>query len=313
MRGSILVCALMVLLLGINPSLKAEGTAQAMPNPANGVALLIYATNSSGNYLNAPTENRVFFHVKDHTTENLYFGLHPRKVSPNGLSTNSYYRILDPSGTVVAGPTLLPNSANPGFIADYATASAGPNINGLNASGYDPILFDPTSNGEYYIELYNSTNGGVSIQGGAGGLLFCPFFDFTVATATNTVFPGRVHSQKWSFVTYNPLSGSKAFDITKSFEGDYFAYTADSSVTNVDFQTGFKPLGYVMSMNNYGGANTGNWAVDRISAHTGTSTPAFLGGYPIFLQNPDPTVYIRSAAASAPVIAFTVTLSLIHI
>ncbi|HEX2899049.1 MAG TPA: hypothetical protein VHS96_04940, partial [Bacteroidia bacterium] len=178
----------------------------------------------------------------------------------------------------------------------------GPNVSGLNPTGYNPLSFNPTMNGDYYIEIYRSNDLGVSMVTGNSGEAFFTFFDFTVSEINFTVKPGRVHSQKWSFIVYDPANINFLPTLNLSFLGSYYALTQDSSVVRVNFPVGFRPLGYTMAMNYYGVNNTNNFPVDRVSVYTGTVTPAFLSGFRVFLSDPDPLAFIRSTAAAAPAI-----------
>ncbi|MEY3442808.1 MAG: hypothetical protein RLZZ519_1089, partial [Bacteroidota bacterium] len=300
----LLISCFTVTVTGIAPNkLLAEGTAQVMPNPAHGTALLIQPATSSGPLLNAAVENRVKFNIQDFATENFYFGFNPRMRAPaNGVPANVFYRILDPTGTVVVAPVLVPVAPGPGFIPNYAQAVAGPNVGGLNPAGYNPRLFTPAMNGDFYIEIYRSNDGGVTQVAGNNGEAYFLFFDFTVSTAAFVVKPGRVHSQKWSFIVYDPLNVNFLPTLNLSFLGSYYALTQDSSVVRVNFPIGFRPLGYTMAMNYFGVNNTNNFPVDRVSVYTGTVTPAFLNGFRVFLSDPDPLAFTRSSAAAAPAI-----------
>ena len=299
---SVLIAGIMALggLLSTTAMLKAEGTAQAMPNPANGTALLISTPTNSGPLLNAASENRIFFNIQNNAVEDLYFGFNPRMRLPaNGVPANLFYRILDPTGTVVVAPTLVP-VAGAGFIPNHAQAVAGPNVAGLNPTGYTPLTFNPTMNGDHYIEIYRSNDGGVTMVGGNPGEAFLIFFDFTISEVNFTLHPGRVHCQKWSFICYDPLNVNFTPGLINSFEGAYYALTQDSSVVRVNFGVGLRPLAFVLAMNYYGVVNTGNFVADRVSTYTGTTSPAFLAGFKVFLTDPDPVAFIRSTAAAAP-------------
>lgn len=190
--------------------------------------------------------------------------------------------------------------AQNGLIESYTEAITGPNINGLTPAGYRPITFDPTVNGDYSIELYRSVDGGVTADLAGNGEVYFPWFDFTVSRANNTQYPGRVHCQKWALITYNPADPNFLIQINNSFEGSYHGYTSDSTVLRINFSSGFRPLGFTVAMNNYGVANTGNFVVDRVSVHTGSTQPSFLGGYKVFLDVPDTSVYKISEQAAQP-------------
>ncbi len=280
----------------------AEGTAEVMPTTSNGTALWVYPFVGTGSYLNCPSQNRIYFTISDYTTENFYFGLNIKK--RNGTSTpttptNGYYRIKNSAGTTISGPTVIPTSGS-GYIANYARAVAGPNIGGLNTSGYSPITFTPTANGNYYIELYQSSDGGNTAITTNAGEIYFPYFDFTVATTTNNKFPGRVFSQQWSLITYNP--SNLIVGINYSMEGAYYGYTNDSTIVKVDFEDGFRPYGFNLAMNYEGVTNTGNFDVDRQSQHQGANFPTIANGYKVFFNVPDTSIFAISEPASAPIL-----------
>jgi hypothetical protein len=248
----------------------SEGTSEVMPSPSNGTALWVYPDATTGSYPNCSSESRLFFYIDDHVNENLYLGLHI--LTRTSTPTNGYYRIRNSAGTVVAGPTSIPTSApSNGFISNYGEAISGPNIGGANPSGYTPNIFNPTANGAFYIEFYLSSDGGAS---SLSSELYFPFFDFTVATTAGTVFPGRVYSQQWSLITFNPSNLKVGIDY--SMEGAYYGYTQDSSVVKLDFETGFRPYGFNLAMNFEGVSNTGDFLVDRKSIHHGKTFPSIV-------------------------------------
>jgi hypothetical protein len=248
----------------------SEGTKEAMPNSSNGTALQVKYSSGTGSYYNCPADQRIYFHIKDHNTENFYFGLNKRMRSPStGVPTNVYYRIMNSSGQVV-GPTAVPASGN-GFISNYTQAIAGPKIGSYNSSGYAPITYNPSANGDYWIEIYRTSSGTTGNATGDNGEVFFIYFDFTVATTANVKKSGRVYSKAWSFITYRP--STLLPDIGYSFEGDYYGYTADSAVNKIEFGAGFQPFGFVLQMNKEGVENTGDFANDRSSKHQGLTAP----------------------------------------
>lgn len=278
-------------------SVLAEGTKEVSPsNNANGSALFIYETAQMGSYQNCPADNRIQFTISDHATENLYFGVMPRTFSNTSTSliTNAYYQIKNSSGTVVAGPTIIPTtSGSVGFIANYNSAVAGPKIGSYNPTGYNPFTFNPTSNDTYYIEFYLS---------GTTDIITFPFFDFTVATTSNVKYPGRVFCKAWNFITCDLTDSNFPDVITSSFAGSYYGYTNDSAVNKVEFATGYRPLGFVLQMNYEGITNTGTFTNDRLSEYSGLSAPTISNPYKIFLNSPDTSIFKIAVAASAPVI-----------
>ncbi|PHR24411.1 MAG: hypothetical protein COA38_16600, partial [Fluviicola sp.] len=283
-----------LILFLISSHVLAEGTEQVMPTAANGVALYSDNVNGTGPRLGAPQNERIRFDISDNTVENLYFGGNFYDRNPIVQRTDVYIRITDAAGTVVYGPQLYP-TVGAGYIPNYAQAVAGPNISGTNPAGYTPLVFNPTANGDYYIEVYASANGGATmLVDYVVGVLF----DFTVGETTGTIYPGRVSCQKWDFLTYNPATFAGSIDY--SFDGDFYSYTEDSTVLLVNFNSGFYPFGYELAMTKYGINNTGDFINDRISTVNTGSSPNFANGFLVFLNEPDPNIFIRSNLSSTP-------------
>ncbi|WP_378188314.1 gliding motility-associated C-terminal domain-containing protein [Aquimarina sp. W85] len=284
----------------------ADGTKQVMPDPNNGVAILINDNGLGGPFLNAPAYQRIYFRIDDFSNEQFYFGFQPRERGGIGLSAITYYVIKDPSGNIVSGPTLVDSSSN-GFINDYDEAIAGPNIGGATPGGYNPEIFDPSGvgvNGDYYIEIYKSEDGGVT-RSLTGNDLMLTFFDFTISDTLNNQIDGRVFCQKWSFITYDPatFTGSINFD----FKGSFHAYTDDGAIIKVEFQPGFRPFGYQLAMNKYGVVNdddaVNDFLTTRRSITYGTDPqPTLAGGYPVFITAPDQNVFVPTTTTAPSLI-----------
>ncbi|MGJ8661271.1 MAG: hypothetical protein ACSHXL_04480, partial [Bacteroidota bacterium] len=252
-------------------------------------ALLSAPDIFAGPYKDAPSGRRLQFTIVNHSSENLYFGFQPRNYNNYGsvLKNNAYYRILNSAGVVVAGPTLIPVTAGPGFISSYSQAFAGPNIAGATPAGYNPFSFDPSVNGDYYIELYASTNGGVTADVSTSGRVTFPFFDLTVSTPSNVQSIGRLWSKEWSIVTTNLISGNFEQSWNSAFMGSYIAYTPDAFKIKLSYTAGFRPLAHKASMNYEGVGFTGNFIQDRKSKNSPNNDPRIPNGYKLFLTNPD--------------------------
>ena len=161
-----------IILLNVLVSIgvKGEGTKTSSPTDQTITALLSAPDLLSGPYANAPDDNRVYFNIKDAVTENLYFGFDWRAYTvaagDAARLTNLYYRIYRPDGTVALSATLWNptniaiGSGGTGVINGYSQAVNGPNIGGLNPTGYIPIVFDATVSGEHWIEFYRSNDSG---------------------------------------------------------------------------------------------------------------------------------------------------------
>ena len=281
-----------------------------MPDANNGVGLYITDDGRYGPYLDAPASQRIYFRIQDFTKENFYFGLNPRvrdNASVLPKSTNLYYQIKNPNGDVVYGPFLFntANDTSTGYISSYAKAVVGPNING-STGGYNPIVFNtsqvtsknPTPmNGDYYIEIYKSSDNGAT-RTTNGNDIVVPYFDFTVSDTSRNITSGRIFSRKWGFITYNPATFIPAIEY--DFKGKFYGYTDDEIIVSVEFQEGFRPFGYLLSMNKFGVVENDNdsnnvWETTRKSISYGNPTsnsiPALLNGYPVFITEPDQNAF----------------------
>jgi hypothetical protein len=286
------------ILLTATEQVCAEGTKEIMPNPANGTGLIVSTTaafplGNVGSYLGAPKDARIYFHIKNFSIENLYYGFNWETLAPatpiNGY-TDVYMNIFAPTGALVT-TIHLPSAAGAGFISTYASAAAGPNIGGATPAGYTPLVFTPALNGDYYVTFFRSSDGGVTHIAGGESML-SKYFDLTVAQTNNTIYPGRVHCNEWAFSVYNPAKGDIQDPLSPT-NAQFFAYTTDSVVSKIYFpNTGFQPLAYIVAVNSFGVQNTGNWLNDRKSIKlTHLVSPYLTGGYDVFLNTPDPSLY----------------------
>lgn len=285
--------AFLFILLLVAIKALSEGTPQVMPNTTNGVALYVANGSSSGPYRGAAIQNNIRFRILDHNIENLYFGIRAFNRAATPAQVQPYYRIVNAAGTQIVAPTQILTAQQ---IGTHAQTVAGPNIGGAVPTGYTPLLFNPSANGEYFIELYVSGDAGATAT--ANQTTVFTLFDFTVATAANVKYPGRIYSQAWSFITYNPVTN--VAQINNSLEGDFYAYTSDGTVNKLDFLDGFRPFGFILYMNRYGAVNGTNWVNDRRSQNTGATAPSLANGYNVFLNIPDAISFPVSPAATSP-------------
>jgi hypothetical protein len=299
-RYSLLFYLIAFCLLGQQHTVHAEGTATISPSSANITALALIPSGGSGSYLGCSQDNRIYFNIANNATENLYFGFNWRNYASSGTNptiANMYIKIFNPSGALVSGPTQL-NNTGAGFISTYAQAIAGPNVAGSTPAGYTPLSFDPTVNGDYWVEIYRSNDGGVT-QAANTTWSLAPYFDLTVATATGVRSNGRIHSDKWGWVAVDATFGASAL---ASSEASVFAYTTDQTILKISFQAGFNPIAFDLAVNLYGVTSTGNYANDRKSINSAI-TPVLANGYPLFLNSPDPALYPIAAVPPNPTFA----------
>ena len=181
----------------------AEGTKQVAPNSTDVTMLLTcHPTYSTFAGYNATANNRLYIHISNPATEQVYMGFSQQASVGSGtdgnlITTSYYFRVKDASGNIVYGPQLVNNTnAN---ANTWALANAGP-APIVGASGYTPFTYTPAvgaAAGDYYIEFSdsptaNGTTAGIAIK----------FWDITVSPRTTpSALNGRVWSKNWAFRT----------------------------------------------------------------------------------------------------------------
>jgi uncharacterized repeat protein (TIGR01451 family) len=301
-----LACAM----LALAPKLQAEGTKEMSPNAANITALRFFSATALGSTFNAVDDKRIKFYINDFNTESFYMGALIHKntsgnldpMATSLLDPDMYYRIKNAAGTVVKAAQRFTNTVgDTGLIDTYTKAVNGPNI-GSVSNGYKPFVFTPTANGEYYVEIYRSTDNGVTENATNHNI---SFFDFTVANkTTGTLKPGRVYCDQWSLAaSRNSVSGSEWYNylaITSYSEPVLFAYTDDRCVVKIDFESGFAPIVYQLNVNSYGvkpTSPTEPWAITRKSVSANNAMP---NGFKVFLNTPDTAIFPTAPIPTAP-------------
>jgi hypothetical protein len=256
------IFSIFILTLPWGNFLFAEGTKQFRPDSAyfgdmqiNDAAYTGGPTRPFALESNSDTLHRLYFHIKDYTTEKVYVGFKHINVSGE-IAT---WRIKDPNGTTVRARANIPTSGN-GYIRYYSQAVAGPKISLLPATGYTPITFTPAMNGDFYIEFTTTATVAYHFD----------LFDLTVATSTANRIKGRLWSYCWDLSTRS---------FTNRCWSKYYSYSDDGFVTEFNMN-GIQPYGFTVSCNNSGPS-------DRKSVEGDFARPQ----YKVFLNDPDPTVY----------------------
>lgn len=303
-KHSVFLRGFLLLLLALtSKEINAEGSKEITPNMSNHSALTIMPSISSGSFLNAPTENRIYFNISN-LNERFYYGTnwYEYSVTPAYVGNTMYARIYGPNGVQVGGNIQLSNTGSPtattaGHIANLTRAQNGPNIGDVS-NGYNPLTFTPTATGEHYIVFYRSTDGGNTSVVNTNWFMSI-YFDFTVATNVGVKKQGKVFSKKWSFVA---LNSSLAPNAQASASPTFYSYSLDSTVSKITFESGFFPIAYDVAINKYGVADNGNWEVDRRSVNSSAS-PSLPNGYKLFLNVPDNTIYSVPVIEGQPYLA----------
>jgi hypothetical protein len=239
----------------------SEGTKQIMfdSNAIGDIRFQIWDNNDPlRNFMTygANDLHRLYIHVQDVNTEVIYFGFR----QDDG---DVYYRLLDPLGNVVLGPTLCPATGT-GRIPFYKNAINGPKqLN--NADGYTALSYTPSLPGDYYIVINRVKR-------------TFRYFDVTVGNkVTKSAINGRVYSKAFDF---------NCMSFTNKFEASIYIYATDSILTKVKFN-GMQPFGFVILSNPTGTNVTGNVDADRKSQGGNINYPQ----YKLFLTNPEPISY----------------------
>src|SRR5436190_7604165 len=256
----------------------AEGTKQFLPASSDNGCIQVNDVGRPFTLMtNTDPLQRLYFHISS-TTEKVYFGFSRHSTS---VAASGQYQIKNPSGTIVAGPSNIPNGGA-GAIGSYAAAVAGPKIGGSPAAGYSPLSYTPVTTGDFYIEFSSANNDNYRFE----------YFDLTVVNASNVPIDGRLWSYAWDMNTWASSNG---------FAGTFYVYTSEGYVSKVNMN-GIQAYGFVTSCNGTGPQNTGNLVVDRQSIAGNSTRPDFK----VFLNNPDISAY---PSANAPTITSPVQIT----
>ncbi|QTN39563.1 hypothetical protein HZ996_10585 [Cryomorphaceae bacterium] len=239
-------------LLGSAMALRAEGTKELRPQQDTTIGGTTFTVEGAlapydwgGDFASWESstnpDERLNIHIFDNSREYIYFGFAPQRTDEI-----TYWRLRDPNDNIVASGTIEPG--NPGFIDSYAEAVAGPNdaVNFPNPGGYDAIRFDPSMNGDYYIELNFENNVAQNTTRASSGGDFAnryDFFDITVIDETvDEVKLGRVWATKWALIT----NGSNVV-----FKPSVYVYREDGTLYEVKYND-IRPFGFGIVANTWG-------------------------------------------------------------
>ncbi|MDA7744676.1 T9SS type A sorting domain-containing protein [bacterium] len=204
-----------------------EFSGVALSDESGGIFVNFNADPSNGLYESYNYEsdslNRLYVHVADHTSEDVYFGFNVRRlwfvscgsgnVAGNYTATSGnvvYWRLRDPNGNAVdSGSIAAYNggttaSTTTGYIGNYTQANNGPDgVDGVGTTGYTPETYNPTVNGDYYFEFnYGDQISPYDASACSRSTIDFQYFDITVVDGTSSI-QGRVWSRQWSLVSVN--------------------------------------------------------------------------------------------------------------
>jgi gliding motility-associated-like protein len=274
----------LTLMPGFQQFAMAEGTRQLEPEgaPSNSICRLALIVNDSEGRIpfalkDCDEDFRLNIRINDFVNEKIQFGLGSivDYYSSYTIYTDVKYQVKDPAGNIVAGYSLkpTPQEGEPGYIETREQALAGPNINGSNPEGYEPLTLTPAMNGDYILEFEIPTASTSNVP-------TIKYIDITVAKGVTPV-NGRLWSKAWQF-----SSGSVYTSESASYSS-FYVYTNDSIVTRFDCN-GFAGGVWAVYSNEWGCSVTGHWSERRKSIHGNTSVKP---QHRIFLNDPDPLVF----------------------
>lgn len=262
----------------------AESTRQLEPagGPQNSVCQIAILKNDSDGripfaLIDCDEEYRLNIRIHDFSNEKIYLGLGniTDYYNQSSLYTDVKYQIKDPSGNIVAAFSLRPTpiEGEPGFIETRDQAEAGPDINGSNPDGYQPLILSPSMNGDYILEFEIPTSNSSEVR-------TIKYFDVTVAKGVTPV-TGRLWSKAWQF------SSGSVYTTQSASYSSFYVYTNDSIVTRFN-SNGFAGGVWAVYSNEWGCSVTGNWSERRKSIQGNASVKP---QYKIFLNDPDSSIF----------------------
>ena len=282
-------------------SVHAEGTPSfwknygglALADESGGYSLTFITNPGNGQYpgstYNSDSLNRVYIHIADHTTETINLGFNVRRISMIDCSNYDdeffvdytaanlpanhrvHWRLKDPNGNVVdsSGVSGIPDwnggtttSAVAGFIGTYAEADAGPDgVSGVVSTGYTPDTYNPTTNGDFYLEFnYGDVDTVFDPTACTFALVEFAYMDMTVSDGSSDAVDGRVWSRLWPLTTHN-RAPNQGITINSS---KFHVYTDDSIITRIDFDT-ISPGYWNVFANEQGVGSSGTFELDSRS------------------------------------------------
>ena len=267
-----------------------EGTKQVKPFFQAQGELCIDKSRNDFAFYDAAPEFRLNIYIAD-PSEKICYGFGWINF-PEDTTTTMEFRIKDPGGNIVYGPVTIPFTGA-GFIDSYDKAVSGPFV---SAGGYDPIIYQPSSTGNYCFEFYyppDDTFGYFETNRKQ-----IRFFDITVEDNSGKAINGRVWSKAWQF-----NSGIlEAPPTTSRFYGKMYILSDDSVVTQLDCN-GFVGGTFSISSNSTGCATTGNMLIDRRSTEGFHTYPQ----YKVFLDDPDSTIFPTRKEVTGIILPVTIT------
>ncbi len=176
----------------------AEGTRQLEPEgvPYNSICRIVLLVNDSEGripfaLINCSEEFRLNIRISDFANEKIQFGLGSivDYYNSSSIFTDVKYQLRDPAGNIVTGYSLkqTPSTGEPGYIETRDEALAGPNINGSEPDGYDPLTLVPAMNGDYVLEFEIPGNYSSDVR-------TIKYIDVTVAKGNNS-YPRAIMEQ----------------------------------------------------------------------------------------------------------------------
>ncbi|MDD5570194.1 MAG: gliding motility-associated C-terminal domain-containing protein [Bacteroidales bacterium] len=249
-----------------------EGTREIMPDSTQQgyLNLAIKANVSIGSIMNCAEFQRIYIHISNPAVEKICLGFLPK-------SSDYYFRILKPDGSLLVSGTNLPLSGQ-GYIPYYKDVYNGPDL--INPNGYDALTYTPTVAGDYWIEFNCGDNFITPIDVNSGSYFFKIFDISVVDISANTERKGRVFCKSWNI-------GNASY----SMQGSYYTYTTDSVISRITFPSGFNGINWILNFNSFGCTKKLSVSENQKSVDYDASTKDTVAEYKVFINFPDTTIY----------------------
>ncbi|HPJ45945.1 MAG TPA: hypothetical protein PL017_07585, partial [Tenuifilaceae bacterium] len=280
-----------------------EGTKQFMPNNDVTERLwLEFELNGQTNGTEGCPENeRINIYLR--AGEKLRFGMKMADFAWGDYDGTAYsiyiddfsFRLRKPNNTQAIARTQICEPGDAGFIENYDQAVAGPNGAKLNGqtitNGYTPIVYTATETGNYFIE-FESWDNYIGGSRNTNWRFALELFDVTVTDADDNIITnpgdpnrsaGRLWSKSWALTTAS---------FTKyPINAHFFVVTSDEFINKVNFKQ--YPYSFKFVANHYGikTESEDDHYVRRTQSQVNDQISGSIGEYPIFLNDPDRSVW----------------------
>lgn len=260
--------------------------------------------------------HRLYVYVK--SGETVFWGFR-RHGSSGNIRVAWYYDAgssdFFPVGTSGAARTLVASQDYDASTAGAAQGRPGTGLDALNGpfqitgSGYQGYSFTNTTGASraFWVEISNTSGNHITVGFNIN------FWDITVASGTSGGYvehTGRVYSRFWSIANSRPSGSSTTLSLTKGLADDYSFHDNFGFYVPVDNTFSAAGNDYFVKFANFGGSSGGwtNFFANKDGPRNtltfeenrrSTSGTSSNFQYPLFISDPDPTIWATTTPPSA--------------